>query len=335
MSYHDPRYDFRILKQQVKIDQVFDAYGMNRTLKRRGHQLYGPCPLHKGDNPTAFRVHLSRNAWHCFSYCGGGDVVELVRRIEDCGYAEAARHLRRLADYNPSRLSPDNSAESSRCTQPTFHRFTRRIPLDPKVPFLQDDKGISVDTARRFEAGWTCASSFLRDTVAVRLRDLEGRPIGYCGRRLDPADISRWGKWRFPRGFPKAKTLFNSHRALTFRETGIVVVECPWAVLRLAQAGIRAAVALLGSRMSSVQEQWLANAPELLCLLDGDEAGRKGARDIEDRLGMKVRVIVHELPDGAEPEDLTDAQLRTIVRCFHPFSLNPCSFGYEVLENAT
>ena len=76
-------------------------------------------------------------------------------------------------------------------------------------------------------------SSFLRGAVAVRLHDIKGHPIGYCARRLDPHAISRWGKWRFPTGLPKAQLLYNAHRALAARHRGIVVVECPWAAMRL------------------------------------------------------------------------------------------------------
>ena len=43
--------------------------------------------------PTAFRVHLTRGMWRCFTACGGGDTVDLIRCIENCSYAEAARYL--------------------------------------------------------------------------------------------------------------------------------------------------------------------------------------------------------------------------------------------------
>jgi DNA primase len=160
----------------------------------------------------------------------------------------------------------------------------------------------------------------LRGTVAVRLHDLQGRPLGYCGRRLQPAEIARWGKWRFPRDFPKSDILYNAHRAAAARADGIVVVECPWAVMRLAQAGIPGAVALLGTTLSDAQAAWLTNAPRVLLLLDGDHAGRKAAAGIARRLATDV--VIHRLPEGHEPEDLTDQQLLAVGRDHLPFSLN-------------
>ncbi|MEW6378988.1 MAG: hypothetical protein AB1611_05210 [bacterium] len=43
----------------------------------------------------------------------------------------------------------------------------------------------------RYFAIFCCA---LRGTVAVRLHDLSGNPLGYWGRRLDHKAIVSWGK---------------------------------------------------------------------------------------------------------------------------------------------
>jgi DNA primase len=185
--------------------------------------------------------------------------------------------------------------------------------LNPRSAFLQETKKVSPATAWKFEAGVTNRSSFLKGTVAVRLHDLCGNPLGYCGRRLDHDEISRWGKWRFPRNYPKKETLFNAHRADPFIDKGIVVVECPWAALRLSQAGVPNVVALLGTTVSSVQLGWIARAPKVLFLLDGDAAGQKAAPSLAAALENSSEVVVHELPDRMEPEDLSDEELAAIV----------------------
>jgi len=302
--------DFRLLKQRIGVEKVLQSYGMLDKLRRRGNRLAGPCPIHKGDNPTAFRVDLDKNCWHCFSVCGGGDVVDLVRSIERCDHARAARILDYLAcgpDSEPVPVSKPSTPS------PSFAPFTFTISLDPRCDLLQRDKGISVATAIRFEAGIARRSPFLRDTVAVRLHDFDGQPLGYCGRRLRPDDVARWGKWRFPPGFPKADTLFNAYRALPGRARGVVVVECPWGAMRLDQAGLPGAVALLGTSASPTQLRWLARAPTVFMLLDGDPPGRLAARRIAQTLAPFTAVHVVDLPDGADPDDLSDDHLRTLI----------------------
>jgi DNA primase len=305
--------DFQHLKEQVPIGLVLAVYGLDTCLRRMGDQLIGPCPLHGGDNNTAFRVHLGRGIWQCFTSCnGGGDVVELIRRIEQCNYAQAALHLRSIAQISavdhPHRKNDVSTRRS------TFRPFLRRMPLNPRSVFLQQKKGITVDTAIRYEAGHADRSRFLQGAVAVRLHDVQGRPLGYGGRRLDPEDIARWGKWRFPKCFPKQRVLYNAHRAASLRRWGSVLVECPWAVMRLAQAGIPGSVALLGTHLTSVQIAWLAQARGVLVMLDGDAAGRKACQRIVNQLGHFTDVRLYHLPDGLEPEDLTDNQLTALVQ---------------------
>jgi DNA primase len=304
-------YSFHFLKTRVSIGQVLATYGLDSRLKGKNDQLIGPCPLHGGDNPTAFRVHLERNLWRCFTACGGGDTIDLVRRIHGCSYAQAARHLYRLAENSPSytiRTSPG----SSRCS--SYKPFTRTIALNPEVHFLQNVKKILPDTARYFEAGATRSSPFLKNTVAVRLHDIQGRPLGYCGRLLLADQIARFGKWRFPKHFPKAHVLYNAHRAEPFRHEGIIVVECPWAAMRLRQAGLPNAVSLLGTQLFEDQTAWLSRAPGILLLLDGDPAGRDASARIANSLHARTTVYTHLLPQHKEPEDLSEQALASIVR---------------------
>lgn len=177
-------------------------------------------------------------------------------------------------------------------------------------------KKISPQTATYYEAGTCEHSPFLRGKVAVRIHDLQGNPLGYCGRRLDHQAISSWGKWCFPKNFPKKDVLYNAHRAISFRHRGIVVVECPWAVMRLVQAGIYGAVGLLGTTLTPTQAAWLARAPLVSLMLDGDPAGKKAALAIAAIIQSKTHVLIHELPKGMEPEDLTDNELKLIAGNF-------------------
>ena len=315
---HDPAYSFRHLKAQVAIAAILSRHGLDLHLKQRGDQLFGPCPLHGGDNQSAFRVDLRRGLWRCFTACGGGDQVDLIRKIERCSYREAARHLQRLAAAMPK--APQAISPSIPSHERAFTPFARSLALNPRCHFLQNIKAILPATAARFEAGTPCSSTFLKNMVAVRLHDMDGSPLGYCGRRLDPNEASRFGKWRFPRNFPKTQILYNAHRASCFRKRGIVLVECPWAVMRITQAGFPNAVALLGTALSQFQIDWLSTASFILLMLDGDPAGHRAALSITSILGLSVKVLKHQLPDNMEPEDLPDASLRSILQPYFLFS---------------
>lgn len=314
--------DFRVLRTTVSLEQVLVARGVAGRLRQEGDRLVGPCPVHHGDNPGAFVADLRQNLWHCFTQCdGGGDVVELVRRLDGVGYRDAARALARLVGAVGAevRAEAPRSPDAPPGTRPTapFRPFIRRLDLDSDVPWLRA-KGIRPETARRFEAGCWRGTGWLTGCIGVRLHDPEGRPLGYAGRRLDPSDAARQGKWKLPPGLPRRTLLYNIHRLGTWRDTGVVVVECPWGVMRLAQLGVPA-VALLGTALSDGQHRLLAGARGVLLLLDGDEAGRRATDNLARRLSPEVAVASVHLPEGADPDDLIDAELASSIEPFFPF----------------
>jgi len=90
------------------------------------------------------------------------------------------------------------------------------------------------------------------------------------------------------------------HRTARVRRHGLVLVECPWAVMRLAQLRLPA-VALLGTHLSDHQARLLADVPRLLLMLDGDPAGRTAAPRIYRRLTPHAAVSVARLPEGLVP----------------------------------
>jgi DNA primase len=88
--------------------------------------------------------------------------------------------------------------------------------------------------------------------------------------------------------------------------------------MRLFQAGIRGGVALLGTEVSAFHLDWLMKARKILLMLDGDASGRKAEERITAQLGSQIEVKSFHLPEGVEPEDLTDWCLNSVVQRFIP-----------------
>jgi len=165
MPAYPPELDFRRLRH-IPIEQVLARRGLLAALRCRGKRLVGPCPVHGGDNPTAFVVNRHDNTWYCFTGCtSGGDVVELVRRLEG-GYRQAALYLASLAGATTDLPLPPPPPPPPTAAATDFVPFTRRLPLDPHADFLTR-KGIRPDTARRFEVGTYHGRGFLAGCVGV------------------------------------------------------------------------------------------------------------------------------------------------------------------------
>ena len=222
MAAHPPELDFCRLRH-IPIEQVLAGRGLLATLRCRGKRLVGPCPVHGGDNPTAFVVNRHDNTWYCFTGCSsGGDVVELVRRLEG-GYRRAAVYLASLAGAQSYPPLPPPPPPPPPAAASDFVPFTRRLPLDPHADLLTR-KGIRPDTARRFEAGAYHGRGFLAGCVGVRLHDHRGRPLGYLARRLDPEQARRRGKYKLPPALPKSRLLYNLHRTCAIQRSSSVLV---------------------------------------------------------------------------------------------------------------
>ena len=136
---------FSRLKRLVSIAAVLEDKGLLNQFRKQGDQFFGPCPIHQGDNPNAFVISISKNLYHCFTGCnGGGDVIDLVRRLDGKSFRQTALYLSSLSSYTriPVRSSPKKK----------FVPFTRRLPLDHAAKFFHSKK-ILPATAHGFEAG--------------------------------------------------------------------------------------------------------------------------------------------------------------------------------------
>jgi len=302
--------NFSDLKRRVSIETVLEDRGLLSSLRKRGNDLVGPCPVHHGDNRRAFVVSLEKNLWYCFTRCmGGGDVIHLVTRLDDIDPYEASRYLQTL---NRNRMAlkagPKNRLKSyQKEIKRSFKPFTARLPLHHDISFLTS-KGIKPTTATSFEAGFYPYRGMLCGCVAIRLHDIHGRSLGYAGRRLDPITTHRLGKWIFPPALPKKEILYNYHRIPAKLSGTLVVTECAWGVMRLAQLAIPA-VALLGSKLSTRQLSLLQQCSKVVLMLDGDRAGRDATETIKCQLRPHVCVSSVDLPPNKDPDDLDDENL--------------------------
>jgi hypothetical protein len=230
-----------------------------------------------------------------------------VRLHDGLSYRDTALWLAALAGHAPTPVPAPHD---------NFVPFTRWLRLEHELPFLAE-KGITPATARRFETGRYPGPGFLKGCVAVRLHDPRGQPVGYAGRRLNPDQARRYGKWKLPPRFPKRSILFNFHRVRGDLAQGLVIVEDPWSVMRLAQLAVPA-VALLGTSLSDTQHTLLEPVPRLALMLDGDTAGAAATQTLRARF-PPLQTRTARLPEDLDPDQLDDREWpESCVRCRCP-----------------
>jgi hypothetical protein len=92
-----PKVDYAFLRQQVTMTQILSHLGLLDTLRGRGPQRRGPCPIHgqPGDTQPTFSAHLGRNIFQCFhADCRAqGNVLDLWAAVHKLPLYEAALSL--------------------------------------------------------------------------------------------------------------------------------------------------------------------------------------------------------------------------------------------------
>lgn len=132
--------------------------------------------------------------------------------------------------------------------------------------------------------------------------------VAYAGRAVDASEP----RYKLPAGFHKGQVLYNLHR-VTAAE--VIIVEGFFDCMKVWQSLHPFVVALMGSSLSEHQEQLLLRRfTKVTLLLDGDTAGREAAQGIAERLVHKVHVRIVDLPDGQQPDQLSDDQLDGLLK---------------------
>jgi DNA primase len=331
--------DFKAVKAAVTMEQVLERYGLLGQFKRQGESLSGPCPIHQGTNPTQFRVSTSKNLWNCFSECkNGGNVLDFIAQMEDVSIHAAA--LKAIAWFGlkleaqprdpesperdggappakgAARGKPKEGAPEQEKAGPNVPLKFRLDKLQPDHPFLAE-RGLAPETVAAFGAGF-CAKGMMAGRIAIPIHNAEGAVVAYAGRWPGEA-TPETPKYKLPPGFRKSLELFNLDRAAKApADQPLVIVEGFFDCMALHQRGCQRVVALMGTSLSTAQEDLILQRTEpnahLVIMLDEDDAGRGVRAEMAGRLAFHRFVRVHRFEkEGQQPCDLTAEELQKLL----------------------
>jgi DNA primase len=338
--------DFRAVKAAITMEQLLGHYNILDQFKRTGDSLNGPCPIHKGSNPTQFRVSTTKNIWNCFSDCEhGGNTLDFICKMEKCSIHAAALKAFEWFNLDPEAMAAaDNKAEpaeprksapaSKPAAKPPANEESsgdggrpqglpntplkfRLDKLERSHPYLTEQRGLTPETIVDFGVGY-CNKGMMEGRIAIPIHNVKGEVVAYAGRFVgEPGEDTP--KYKLPPGFRKSQELFNLDRAIKQpAEMSLIIVEGFFDAMKLHQHGCYKVVALMGSTMSSAQEdlirQHTSSQSHVIVMLDENEAGKAGREDIACRLSKFCFVRVHQFnkPD-MEPEHLTAEEVRQFM----------------------
>lgn len=265
--------------------------------------LVGCCPVHGGDNPTAFNITVEgdyQGIWHCnthnchFKY--GNDLVGLLSALEK-SYPKGIEVARKLV-----------SGESYSPSFSLYQAFDKLTETDEELPTLTSreyvvkslqipspyylGRNFSPEILTRFDVGDCVDSSkpMYGRAVFPIYKDDGVSCVGSVGRSIDG---------RMPKWINSAKTgsllygLWLAKQSI-LDTNSVRVLEGQGDVIRMHEAGHTNSVGMFTKQLTDHQIRLLVKlgAMNLIVYPDNDEGGRKGLKSILEKCSKLFNVVV-------------------------------------------
>ncbi len=299
-----------LIKQRLDIIDIASDY---LKVTKAGSNYKSLCPFHTEKTPS-FIINPERQTWHCFGSCGvGGDVIELVIRIEKINFTEALKILAERAGVELNKNSgPDKNSKLYEINFEAcrFYKTQLQLPEGRKAKEYIDKRGVNEDAFETFEFGFSPYSNSIlvdkltslgfkeaeiiqsglaikRDNNQIRdffygrlmipIKNASGRVIGFGGRVLDDSNPKYINTPATPI-FDKKSILFGlSIASKGIRDNNfVIVVEGYLDVITAHQFGFKNVVASMGTALTDNQVGHLkSRTNNFILAMDSDSAGRE------------------------------------------------------------
>lgn len=334
------------VKEAYDIEDYIESSGV--SLKRSGvNNLKGLCPFHNEKTPS-FVVNTQFQRFTCFGCKESGDIITYVEKTENLSFSEAL-HL--LADDKGIEIEEKEGPKVDyaglravlKDTANFFYVSFKRLPEDHPAKAQISERGLvssdllfgyapeGSNTLYRFlsekrghsddlivEAGVCKRNSrdnsifdFWHGRLMFFLTDIQGRPVGFSGRKLYESDPLP-GKYVNSSDSPvfhKHQVLFNVVNARKHSDSGkVYICEGQFDVAALDQAGLKSVVASSGTAFTENQANTCmriaGESGRLVFCFDGDKAGLSAAEKVFSSIPAVHSVAdVVVFPDGMDPCD--------------------------------
>lgn len=325
------------IRNKVDIVDVISSY---LPLSQKGKNFFGVCPFHDDTNPS-MSVSREKQIYRCFSCGASGNVFSFIMDYEHISFKETLNLLATKAGIQLKGLKIDtkpdknqkfyeiydlsnkyfqNNIQTNYGKKAKAYLSGREIneemikdygiglsldKTDDLVSLLQK-KGYDLNTLNQIGL-----ASYDKDLYISRimfpLKDLNGRIVGFSGRRYDGKKEDKYINTKQTSIFHKGNLLYNysDSKESVRQKNQVIVMEGFMAVIRASTIGVKNAVALMGTAMTKEQADLIKRlSRNVVLMFDGDDAGRKATltngEELE-KLGLDVKVA--ELSGGLDPDD--------------------------------
>jgi DNA primase len=298
---------------------IADEVSKKVALTKKGKEFLGLCPFH-GEKTPSFTVNEYKQFYHCFGCGAHGDVIRFYAEINGYSYFQSASLIAKSYGIKIPELSKEEKDKEDLKDQIVGvmelakNYFVNNLQSNDHAKQYLKQRGILDSTIKLYgigfapqfglfktlikhaplslllEAGLVAVNDkgdvydFFRNRIIIPISDQYGKIIAFGGRVITD-ELPKYINSKESAAFNKSNTIFNEHLAIAdaYKKDEIIFTEGYLDVIALNQAGIKNAVACLGTavNVSHIQKVWKYSKEIIVCL-DGDAAGIKAMNRIID-----------------------------------------------------
>lgn len=304
--------------RQIPLKAVLSAFGFNEWKERKGGtEFYGKCPIHRGENNTAFSYDSS-GRFNCFVCSSKGrGAIDLTKAIKQVGFKEAISILSQLELQAVPTSQPTTTVPLVTENAPYKSSYEK---FKVESEWLKA-RGISQEAQDYFGVfeynNPNRKSAYSGHILFPIKRFSDGQIVGYLARNPKPVQEPQDGqhqvrlqpKYLWPKGVAKSLEVFGSHELKqTLRQLQVQaklkvchLVESPLCVMKFWMRGL-AAVSPYGWSLSVQQAEILTHlATSWIVLPDKN----KRAESLQSVVPLLAQHCFVKAPDyqGEDPEE--------------------------------
>ena len=315
-----------VIKQNMDVEKILNYYGVE--FSHYGGYIRSCCPIHKGDNPTAFVVS-EEFLWVCHtnSECGAGDVFTFVEKMEDKTFPQAVEKVAQILSIDINNLIIAERKNDYLKEIEKFMRYIKSRKKDKKqveeyIPKAEESsvkrfRNFKEETLRHFNLTYTekielekkdggTFNLYNRLIIPIYMNDVK---IGVSLRKTKVADNPKW--FHAPHTLETGSILYNLDSCEGYQE--IIICEGMFDVWRWYEAGFENAVCTFGAHLTEEQYKLiLRSGKDVIWSFDGDEAGINATKKGIDMLKYKTNQWIIKMPDGVDPGSCEIQELKRL-----------------------
>lgn len=272
------------------------------------------CPIHGGDNPTAFSWNYNNGLWFCFTGChDGGDIFDFVSKIyninPDKEFKRVVLQAAELCEINIDGVELGEARSRNMKELREWINFmeskTKKYVFKPfnintvgELKRLTSYRNFNTDICTHFEAQY---SPILNRIVIPIYR--KGDLIAISTRAVNQNQEPKWV--HYPKGIKLSNTFYNIDFQIDNNLDTVFLVEGMFDVWNLVNLGINNVVACFGSHLTEQQEEIIMkHFPNVILGYDNDKAGIDCTKTTIEKLKNKCNLRCLDLGDYNDPGEL-------------------------------